>query len=107
MGQICPVDISYKGEKIASVGDRISARHIRKIESAKMKTLSYDQESLLGLVTAKDLIDKLTGEVVIPCNSIIDSELLAKIIGIDVKNNTNIILIYLTKKKYLKELIII
>ena len=82
MGQICPVDISYKGEKIASVGDRISARHIRKIESAKMKTLSYDQESLLGLVTAKDLIDKLTGEVVIPCNSIIDSELLAKIIDL-------------------------
>ena len=39
MGQICPVDISHKGEKIASAGDRISARHIRKVESAKMKIL--------------------------------------------------------------------
>ena len=39
MGKIAQVDIVAKGELILKKGERISARHIRKIESAKLKTL--------------------------------------------------------------------
>ena len=76
MGRVTPMDISYRGEVIVKKGERISARHIRKIESAKIKQLDYEQNSMEGLVLAKDIVDKTTGEILIECNSIIDEEIL-------------------------------
>ena len=76
MGRVTPMDISYRGEVIVKKGERISARHIRKIESTKIKHLEYEQNSMEGLVLAKDIVDKTTGEILIGCNSIIDEELL-------------------------------
>ena len=76
MGRVTPMDISYRGEVIVKKGERISARHIRKIESTKIKHLEYEQNSMEGLVLAKDIVDKTTGEILIECNSVIDEELL-------------------------------
>ena len=76
MGRVTPMDISYRGEVIVKKGERISARHIRKIESTKLKHLEYEQNSMEGLVLAKDIVDKTTGEILIGCNSIIDEEVL-------------------------------
>ena len=76
MGRVTPMDISYRGEVIVKKGERISARHIRKIESTKIKHLEYEQNSMEGLVLAKDIVDKTTGEILIECNSIIDEEAL-------------------------------
>jgi len=76
MGRITPMDISYRDEVIVKKGERISARHIRKIESTKIKHLEYEQNSMEGLVLAKDIVDKTTGEILIECNSIIDEEVL-------------------------------
>ena len=76
MGRITPMDISYRDEVIVKKGERISARHIRKIESTKIKHLEYEQNSMEGLVLAKDIVDKTTGEILIECNSIIDEEIL-------------------------------
>ena len=76
MGRVTPMDISYRGEVIVKKGERISARHIRKIESTKIKHLEYEQNSMEGLVLAKDIVDKTTGEILIGCNSIIDEEVL-------------------------------
>ena len=85
MGRITPIDISHRGESILKKGERISARHIRKIEGAKIKSLEYEQENMEGLVLAKDIIDKNTGEVVLECNSIIDEELLANVRSLGLK----------------------
>ena len=41
MGRVSPVDIEIKGELVVKKGDRISARHIRKIEGAKLKLLIH------------------------------------------------------------------
>ena len=76
MGRVTPMDISNRGEVIVKKGERISARHIRKIESTKIKHLEYEQNSMEGLVLAKDIVDKTTGEILIECNSVIDEELL-------------------------------
>ena len=76
MGRVTPIDISYRGEVIVKKGERISARHIRKIESTNIKHLEYEQNSMEGLVLAKDIVDKTTGEILIECNSVIDEELL-------------------------------
>ena len=85
MGRITPIDISHRGESILKKGERISARHIRKIEGAKIKSLEYEQENMEGLVLAKDIIDKNTGEVVLECNSIINEELLANVRSLGLK----------------------
>ena len=74
MGRVSPVDIEAKGELIVKQGDRISARHIRKIESVKMKTLDLPKEALYGQVIAKDILDKSTGEIIFEANTIIDEE---------------------------------
>ena len=74
MGRIAPVDIEIKGELIVKQGDRISARHIRKIEGSKLKLLDMPKEALYGQVIAKDILDKSTGEIVIEANTLIDEE---------------------------------
>ena len=85
MGRITPIDISHRGESILKKGERISARHIRKIEGAKIKSLEYEQENMEGLVLAKDIIDKNTGEVLLECNSIINEEVLANVQSLGLK----------------------
>ncbi len=76
MGRVSPVEIKLKGEVIVKKGDRISARHIRKIESAKLKHLDMPKEALFGQVIAKDILDKSTGEIIIEANTVIDEETL-------------------------------
>ena len=85
MGRVTPIDIQFRNETIVKKGERISARHIRKIESAKIKSLDYSQEDIHGLVVSNDLVDKTTGEVVIACNSIIDEEVLTTIESLGLK----------------------
>ncbi len=79
IGRVSPIDISFNREKLVKSGERISARHIRRIESAKIKYLEFPEEAMLGQVLAIDVIDKKTGEISIPDNSVIDDELLEKI----------------------------
>ncbi len=74
MGRVSPVEIELKGEVIVKKGDRISARHIRKIESAKIKSLDMPKEAMFGQVIAKDILDKSTGEIIIEANTIIDED---------------------------------
>ncbi|MFL2706605.1 MAG: DNA-directed RNA polymerase subunit beta [Gammaproteobacteria bacterium] len=74
MGRIAPVDIEVKGELVVKKGERISARHIRKIEGAKLKLLDIPKEALFGQVIAKDILDKSTGEIVLEANTLIDED---------------------------------
>ena len=76
MGRIAPVDIQAQGEVIVKQGERITARHIRKIEGGKVKSLDIPKEALFGQVIAKDILDKATGEIVVEANTIIDEETL-------------------------------
>jgi DNA-directed RNA polymerase subunit beta len=76
MGRVSPVEIESKGEVIVKKGDRISARHIRKIESAKIKSLDMPKEAMFGQVIAKDILDKSTGEIIIEANTIIDEDIM-------------------------------
>ena len=74
MGRISPIDIHSRGEMVVKKGERISARHIRKIESAKLKSLDLPKEAIYGQVLAKDLLDKTTGEIILEANTVVDEE---------------------------------
>lgn len=70
--------LDVKGKVIVTEGTRITARHIRDIDKAGIEDIEVPAEFICGHVLAKDIIDTDTGEVVIPCNSVITEELLEK-----------------------------
>ena len=64
------------GEVIVEAGRRVSARHIRKMEKAGIKELQMPDEYLFSKMTAVDVVDKKTGEVLFPANTEITEEAL-------------------------------
>ena len=79
VGKIAPSDIKGNQGVIIEAGKRITARHIRLIESSKIKTLDVPKESLFNQIIAEDIIDPATGEIAIACNTLIDEEVLIKL----------------------------
>ena len=79
VGKIAPSDIKGPQGVIIEAGKRITARHIRLIESSKLKTLEVPKESLFSQTIAEDIIDPATGEIAISCNTLIDEEVLLKL----------------------------
>jgi DNA-directed RNA polymerase subunit beta len=75
-GEITLVDIvdPKSKEVIVEAGRRVSGRHIRKIEKAGITELALPTEYLHGKVIAKDLVNKETGEIVIPANSVLTED---------------------------------
>ena len=79
VGKIAPSDIKGNQGVIIEAGKRITARHIRLIESSKIKTLEVPKESLFNQTIAEDIIDPSTGEIAITCNTQIDEDVLIKL----------------------------
>ncbi len=75
-----------KGETIVEVGRRITARHIKQLEKAGMKTLSLPDEYLIGKTIATDIIDGETGEIIAQANDEIGEETVAALREAGVKS---------------------
>ena len=67
-GEIAAFDIEVKGEVLVEAGRRITMRHVRQLEAAKLKTLVVPEEYFLGKVIAHDIVDEETGELVFHAN---------------------------------------
>ena len=82
-GDIASFDIKdKKGNIIVQQERRITARHIKEIEHAGLKSLDVPSEFLVGRVVAKDVIDVETGELHVSANTEITKELLEKLLGV-------------------------
>jgi len=68
-----------KGNVIVEEGRRITARHVRKLEEAKMTELEVPAEYMLGKVLAHPVIDEESGEIVVACNEPLSVEALEKL----------------------------
>ncbi|MGD8418125.1 MAG: DNA-directed RNA polymerase subunit beta, partial [Pseudomonadales bacterium] len=85
-GDVASFDITDKdGNVLVEVGRRITARHVRLLEESGLKRLDVPREYLLDRVTARDLIDEESGEILLPCNSIITEEILDTLLDRGVK----------------------
>jgi len=73
-----------KGKVYVEAGRRITARHIREMEKAKLKELEVPAEFLLGKAMYKDIIDESTGEVAVNANDEITEEMLEKLVEMGV-----------------------
>ncbi len=64
-----------KGKVIVEEGRRITSRHIRQMETAKLTELVVSSDFVVGTSLAQDIVDAETGEVLYACNSEITEEL--------------------------------
>ena len=80
-GQTAAFEIKNKRTVIVEKDRRITARHIKEIEKAKLTSLSAPADCLIGKVIAKDIIDEETGEIEFPANHEITEESLEGILN--------------------------
>ena len=79
-GETAAFDIKIKNKVLVEKGRRITARHIREMEKAGLKSLSVPLDYLYGEAIACDVVDDETGEVIANANDEITAELLDKFI---------------------------
>jgi len=75
-GQTLPVDLKIRTKVIVEANKRITARHVRELESAKVTLLKVEDDFLIGKVLAKDVFNKETGEVLVASNTEIDQTII-------------------------------
>ncbi|MDD3759496.1 MAG: DNA-directed RNA polymerase subunit beta [Acidithiobacillus sp.] len=81
-GDIAVFDVAHPktGEIIIAKGKRITARHVRQLqEIGETIEVEVPEVFLLGKVLARDLVDEVTGELVLQANDLIDDEALKKL----------------------------
>ena len=71
-GQTLSVDLKIKSKVVVEANKRITARHVRELEQAKMTSLKVEDDFLIGKVLAKDVFNQETGEVLVSANTEID-----------------------------------
>ncbi len=81
-GEVASFDIinPKDGEILVEQGRRITARHIKLMEKAKMAKLVVPANYLIGKVMAKNIIDESTGELLSEANDEITQDILDKLV---------------------------
>ncbi len=80
-GETASFDIKdNEGNLIVEESRRITARHIRQMQSIGLTELIVPTEYIFGKVLARDIVDENTGEVVAECNTPITPELHEKLL---------------------------
>tara|TARA_R110002020_G_scaffold296721_1_gene512502 strand:- start:254 stop:4405 length:4152 start_codon:yes stop_codon:yes gene_type:complete len=67
-GETLNFDLVIGGKVIVEAGKRITARHVKQLEQAKVDTLAVPDEYLYGRILSHDVIDTKSGEVLAVAN---------------------------------------
>ncbi len=67
-GETATFDIKVGQDVIIEKGRRITARHIRELANREITLIEIPSEYVIGRVSAKNYVDKKTGEVVVKAN---------------------------------------
>ncbi|MBK6959316.1 MAG: DNA-directed RNA polymerase subunit beta [Nitrosomonas sp.] len=79
-GEVASFDILAKGKKVIVQKDkRITAKHIREMQEAKIDQLEVPEDFLLGRILAQNIVDRETGEIVALANDEVTEETLNKL----------------------------
>ncbi len=84
-GETLNFDIRADDKVLVEAGRRITARHVRQLDSAGIKSLEVPDDYLTGRIVAHDVVDAKTGELLAAANEEITEEHLEKfrLAGID------------------------
>jgi DNA-directed RNA polymerase subunit beta len=100
-GQTLPVDLKIKSKVVVEANKRITARHVRELEQAKMAALKVEDDFLVGKVLAKDIFNTETGEVLVPANTEIDTAIIEAIREADIAELQTLYINELDKGPYI------
>ncbi len=78
-GESISFDIKAGDEVIVEAGRRITMRHIKALEKAKVKKLVAPIDFMQDKILAHNIIDESTGEILVPANSVLDEETIEKL----------------------------
>ena len=78
-GETLSVDIKVKNKVYVEAGKRITARHIKEMQTSKASEISLSNEFLIGKVLSKDVFNEETGEILLTANTEIDETTLEEI----------------------------
>lgn len=71
-GEILNFDLRIRDDVIVEAGKRITARHVKLLQNAKITSLDVPDEYLLGRILSHDVVDKATGEILAAANTELD-----------------------------------
>src|SRR5579885_3202785 len=77
-GETLNFDLVADGKVLVEAGKRITARHVRELKNAKIRTLEVPDEYLAGRLLARDIVDTNTGELLAAANSELTADDIAK-----------------------------
>src|SRR5512138_738388 len=79
-GETATFEIRIGEQVIVEEGRRITARHVRQLEDAKVKRLRVPREYVYGKVLAHDVVNGETGEVLAKANEVLTAATIEKLI---------------------------
>lgn len=85
-GEQAAFDITVKGKVLVEAGKRITVRHVREMEKAKLKSLVVPQDYLVSKILAHNLLDEETGELFAQANDELTDERLASLVEKGIKS---------------------
>src|SRR4051812_18125934 len=107
-GQRATRDVKTKsGEVIVKKNRKFTRAAIKKLEAAKMKTLPVDPDELHTKVSAYDVVDEQTGEVILECNEEITQEKIEELLKRNIKEFKILFIDNLNVGPYLRETLLI
>ena len=106
-GQRATRDIKTKsGEIIVKKNRKFTRAAIKKLEAAKMTRLPIDADELVTKVSAYDVVDEDTGEVILECNEEVTQEKLDELLKRGIKEFKVLFIDNLNVGPYLRETLI-
>jgi len=84
-GETTTFDIKAGKEVIVEAGRRITMRHIKALEAAKIKKLVAPLEFLNEKILAHDIVDESTGEILAAANTTLSAEIMQQLVEAGVK----------------------
>src|SRR5512139_1384336 len=79
-GETAAFEIKANGKVIVEEGRRITARHVRQMEEARLDRLTVPNEYLVGKVLAHDVVNTETGEILAKANEILTAAAVLKLL---------------------------
>ena len=73
-GETAAFDIKAGKKVLVEEGRRVTARHVKLMNDAKLKKLDVPDEYLIGRISGHDIADKETGELIVKANDEITEE---------------------------------
>jgi DNA-directed RNA polymerase subunit beta len=84
-GETATFDIKARNKVIVEEGRRITAKHIRELAEAGVKSLEVPEDYLIGKILAHNVVDTETGELIANANEEISLELFNKLRALEVR----------------------